>query len=77
VISFRKPDDGWQAPSELADARSVNDGVITVETGQPTKALYALTSSASERGIELQDLTVRPASLEDVYLDLVGPAGAV
>jgi ABC-2 type transport system ATP-binding protein len=77
VISFRKPDDGWQAPSELAGEMNVRDAVVTIETEQPTHALYALTRAASEHGIELQDLTVRPVSLEDVYLDLVGPEGAV
>lgn len=76
IISFRQPADGWRPPSELADVMSENEGIITIDTEQPTRALYTLTRAASEHGIELQDLTARPVSLEDVYLGLVGPEGA-
>ena len=76
VISFRRPHDGWQAPPELAGAMNLNDGVVTIETEHPTQALHALTHDASGVGIELRDLTVKPVSLEDVYLELVGPEGA-
>jgi ABC-2 type transport system ATP-binding protein len=76
VISFRRPNDAWQAPPELAGAMNLSDGVVTIETEHPTQALYALTQSASERGIELRELNVKPVSLEDVYLELVGPEGA-
>jgi len=76
VISFRRPHDRWQAPPDLAGAMKLNDGVVTIETEHPTQALHALTHDASGVGIELRDLTVKAVSLEDVYLDLVGPEGA-
>jgi hypothetical protein len=46
-----------------------------VITPNPTADLAHLTSWALERGLELEDLTVESASLEDVYLRLVGGEG--
>jgi ABC-2 type transport system ATP-binding protein len=43
---------------------------VTVETDDPTEALRILTTWASDRRIELEGLSVRSASLEDVFLAL-------
>ena len=43
-----------------------------VETEEPTRALHELTSLALAEGRELEGLEVVRATLEDVYLDLVG-----
>jgi ABC-2 type transport system ATP-binding protein len=47
--------------------------LITVAVGEPTQALHELTSWALQRGLVLDQLTVEPPSLEDVYLRLTGP----
>ena len=49
-------------------------GLFTVKTESPTKTLFELTRWAVDQGVELQDLSVSRASLEDVYLDLVSRA---
>jgi ABC-2 type transport system ATP-binding protein len=46
------------------------DGLVTVETGEPTEALHQLTDWALRRGTVLDRLTVDRPSLEDVYLRL-------
>jgi len=76
IISFQAPAANWQLPPGLPGTARVEDGAVSIETERATQALYALTRAASERGIELRELTVRPVSLEDVYLDLVGPETA-
>ena len=43
---------------------------------EPTRALHELTSWALQRGLVLDQLTVEPPSLEDVYLRLTGPGAA-
>ena len=42
-----------------------------IETDEPTRALHELTGRALTEGFELEDLELRRATLEDVYLDLV------
>jgi len=47
---------------------------VTVQTGDPVKALHELTSKALADGEELEGLEVTRPSLEDVYLELTGEA---
>ena len=49
-----------------------SDGVATIETTNPTRAVHEVTSWALERGLELDGLEVTRPSLEDVYLELTG-----
>ena len=49
-----------------------SDGVATIETTNPTRAVHEVTSWALERGLELEGLEVTRPSLEDVYLELTG-----
>ena len=64
-------------PSDLtartrARIRYLEEGEeIVLDTDDPTRALHELTGRALERGIELEGLEVRRATLEDVYLELV------
>jgi ABC-2 type transport system ATP-binding protein len=44
---------------------------VVLETADPTRELHELTARALRDGVELEDLEVRRASLEDVYLALV------
>jgi ABC-2 type transport system ATP-binding protein len=46
------------------------DGLVSFHTDAPTRVLAALCSWASERGVELDALTVTRPTLEDIYLEL-------
>ena len=50
--------------------------LVTVAVSEPTRALHELTSWALQRGLVLDQLTVEPPSLEDVYLRLTSPGSA-
>jgi ABC-2 type transport system ATP-binding protein len=50
--------------------------LVTVAVSEPTRALHELTSWALQRGLVLDQLTVEPPSLEDVYLRLTGAGAA-
>jgi ABC-2 type transport system ATP-binding protein len=49
-----------------------DDGLVTVQTTEPTRTLHLLTAWALGRGTLLDRLTVDRPSLEDVYLRLTG-----
>jgi len=55
---------------------SNDDGHVRIETLAPTETLRLLTTRAHERGLDLPELTVSRATLEDMYLKLVGEAEA-
>jgi ABC-2 type transport system ATP-binding protein len=54
---------------------SVDGAAVVIETGQPTIDLLTLTSWAVDRCVELPDLTLSRATLEDVYLRLTEGSG--
>jgi ABC-2 type transport system ATP-binding protein len=59
-------------PPLLAErAEPQSDGRVTLSSNGVAADLHALSGWAIERGLELADLEVRRATLEDVYLDLV------
>jgi ABC-2 type transport system ATP-binding protein len=67
------------APSELTgDASETevryrrNGEEVVVQTTEPTKLLHELTTQALAEGRDLEGLTVRRPTLEDVYLSLTG-----
>ena len=62
-------------PSDLPRAAVAGDGLVTVETAEPTEVLHELTGWALRRGTVLDRLTVDRASLEDVYLRLTSGSG--
>jgi ABC-2 type transport system ATP-binding protein len=49
-----------------------NGQEVVVRTTEPTKLLHELTAQALSEGRELEGLTVRRPTLEDVYLALTG-----
>jgi ABC-2 type transport system ATP-binding protein len=66
-------------PSELTggavetEIRYREDGEdVVVRTNEPTRVLHELTAAAVAAGRELEELTVRRPTLEDVYLSLTG-----
>jgi ABC-2 type transport system ATP-binding protein len=59
------------AVADLPLAASADgDGLVTVETAEPTATLHELAGWALGRGMALDRLTVERPSLEDVYLRL-------
>jgi ABC-2 type transport system ATP-binding protein len=50
----------------------VSDGVVTIATTNPTRAVHEVTSWALAHDLELDGLEVTRPSLEDVYLELTG-----
>jgi ABC-2 type transport system ATP-binding protein len=58
------------AVADLPVAGVPAEGLVTVETREPTETLHQLTSWALRRGTVLGQLTVSRPSLEDIYLRL-------
>ena len=50
--------------------RTGADGLVTIETDEPTELLHRLTGWAVDRGATLPELSVDRPSLEDIYLRL-------
>jgi ABC-2 type transport system ATP-binding protein len=73
-IRFALPD-GY-TPADLPVAAVPGDGLVTVETADPTATLHQLTGWALRHGAVLDRLTVDRASLEDVYLRLTSDSGS-
>jgi ABC-2 type transport system ATP-binding protein len=76
AIRFRLPEGG--SPRDLPGglvAHAGGDGVLTLRSAEPVRALHELTGWALERNLDLDDLEVRRPSLEDVYLELTGDTG--
>jgi ABC-2 type transport system ATP-binding protein len=68
-IRFALPESRAIADLPLA-ASADGNGLVTVETAEPTATLHELTGWALGRGMVLDRLTVERPSLEDVYLRL-------
>lgn len=78
-ISFHVPQSFDNQVIQLADGLeiTVQGSLISMATQRPQRDLRTLTQWAENRGLVLEGLEVRPASLEDVFLELGGPsAGA-
>ena len=79
VVSFTRPD-GIDAsvvvdvfgPVTGGDIRT-SGSLVEVTVDRPTAVVHRLTGWAVDRGIELDGLSVRRASLEDVFLQLTDP----
>ena len=76
TIAFRLPPGSAALPAALPGVTAIEHDRVTLRTADPTKALYELTRWATEQAFELEELTVSRTSLEDVYLELAGDAGA-
>ncbi len=68
-IRFALPEGADLSDLPVATSRESGEMVLAV-TPEPTKALHQLTGWALERGQELESLSVRRPSLEDIYLEL-------
>jgi len=70
TVSFDLP--SGVSPQDLAvpSGAEVSGTTVRIETETPTAVLAPITSLAAERGVELENLSVRRPSLEDVFLQL-------
>ena len=66
----------WARPGMGPAAGPEAGDLVAVAVSEPTRALHELTTWALHRGLVLDQLTVEPPSLEDVYLRLTGPGRA-
>ena len=73
VIRFKKPDHATLPPA-IGSGATADGDFIELETTDPTRALYELTSWAVQRSLALEALEVTRPSLEDVYLQITGEA---
>ncbi len=69
-ISFRDTFPLETLPPALAALATVESNRIAIHTDNPTRLVHALTSWALEQNVTLEDLTVAPLTLEDVYIRL-------
>ena len=70
TIEFRQTPAATSLVAGVLDEVALGDGVARIRTSEPTRVLALITGRAAEQGIELDDLTVTRATLEDVYLEL-------
>jgi ABC-2 type transport system ATP-binding protein len=72
LIQFRVP--AGTAPVMSGAWSMSDDGHVGITTPEPVKVLHDVTTWALREGIDLEGLSVRRPSLEDVYLELTAPA---
>jgi ABC-2 type transport system ATP-binding protein len=72
IVSVGRPSEltGGAVETEIRYREHGED--VVVRTTEPTRVLHELTAAAVAAGRELEELTVRRPTLEDVYLSLTG-----
>ena len=73
IVRFRLPAGADPLPEAVRGIATTTNGLFELRTDDPTRTLHDLTGWAIERGLRLEGLDVTRPSLEDVYLELVGP----
>ncbi|BAN03140.1 ABC transporter ATP-binding protein [Ilumatobacter coccineus] len=82
VVSFMLPDDVAASDAVttfaavLGTEPRLSGRLVEVTIDHPTRAVHALTGWALDAGVELESLSVKRASLEEVYLQLSSEAPA-
>jgi ABC-2 type transport system ATP-binding protein len=74
TITFTLPPATSAATLHLPSTAVVDGASVQIETERPTQVLADVTGAAAALGLELDSLTVRRPSLEDVFLALGGEA---
>jgi ABC-2 type transport system ATP-binding protein len=69
-IRFRLPDGVGAGDLPVHEGARVENGLVTLRTGEPVRVLNELTQWALARRFDLAGLDVGQPSLEDVYLEL-------
>lgn len=67
LVRFQLPT-AAQLPDRIRSAAKIREEVVELETDDPTRTLYDITSWAVQANISLEGLEVTRPSLEDVYL---------
>jgi ABC-2 type transport system ATP-binding protein len=75
LVRFRVPTPA-ALPASIRDAARLDGNEVELETKDPTRTLYDLTSWAVSAGLPLDGLQVTRPSLEDVYLEITKEADA-
>jgi ABC-2 type transport system ATP-binding protein len=70
TISFDLPHDVVAHALRIPEGAAMSGHRVTIETERPTAVLADITAAAVELGVELDGLSVRRPSLEDVFLQL-------
>ena len=76
VVSFRLPPEHARLLDGVEGVRDGGGGRFEARTESPTALLHDLTGRAVAAGVELAELRVERATLEDVYLDLTSGAAS-
>jgi ABC-2 type transport system ATP-binding protein len=71
-VRFRLPAEAPPLPSSVPASPPDAEGHRAVSTGDATRLLYELTRWAVDHHVQLLDVSVSRASLEDVYLEITG-----
>ena len=75
MVKFQLPA-SVDLPEELRRIAKVGDGSVELQTDDPTRTLYDVTSWAVKSGISLEGLEVSRPTLEDVYLEITQDVAA-
>lgn len=70
TITFELPAGTSAEQLHVPPGASIESGVVRIETERPTPILADITGAAVQRGVELVGLSVKRASLEDIFLGL-------
>ena len=73
IVRFQMPANA-ALPAALRQAVRTDDGIVELETNDPTRTMYELTSWAVQAGISLDGLELTRPSLEDAYLEITKDA---
>lgn len=73
IVRFQLPARA-ELPVALRQAARIEDGNVELETNDPTRLMYELTSWAVQAGISLDGLELTRPSLEDAYLEITKDA---
>jgi ABC-2 type transport system ATP-binding protein len=69
--ALKSPHDAWRSLPSVESVRE-DDGMISLNVKEPHLTIPALLDAIDQQGRELQHLTTRQASLEDVFVRLTG-----
>jgi ABC-2 type transport system ATP-binding protein len=76
IVRFQLPSGAMELPERLRAGARVDGSSVELESKDPTRTLYDLTSWAVQAGISLEGLQVTRPSLEDVYLEITQDVAA-
>ena len=76
IVRFQLASGAVDLPDRLRAGARIDGHSVELDTKDPTRTLYELTSWAVQAGIALDGLEVTRPSLEDVYLEITRDVAA-